>query len=95
MCSDSPKRTRRKYWSGIMLVGWRVQGIHFLEEEGLELTFGVLFSEHALGASVEISADGTYQKYIFLFISFLVPWRNLAPRVLWRSNKSAFLYHHL
>lgn len=51
--------------------------------------FWGLFSEHPLGASVEISADGTHHKCIFLFILSLVPWRNLAPRVLWRSNKSA------
>lgn len=47
-CSDSPKHARRKYWSKkVVLVGWTVQGIHFLEEEGLQLTFGVLFSEQA------------------------------------------------
>ena len=79
MCRESPKRARKNYWSGMVLVGCRVRGANF---------WG-LFSEHPLGASVEISADGTHHKCIFLFILSLVPWRNLAPRVLWRSNKSA------
>lgn len=50
--------------------GLEVRRVNFLEKGGLALTFWVLFSEHPLGASVEITADGTHQKCIFLFIYF-------------------------
>lgn len=58
-------------------MGWRIRRVTFLEKEGWGLTAQVLFSEHPLGASVEIAADGAHQKYIFLFMLSLVPWRNL------------------
>lgn len=50
--------------------GLEVRRVKFLEKGGLVLTFWVLFSEHPLGASVEITADGAHQKCIFLFIYF-------------------------